>query len=71
MASLAYCSVRDALLDRLCVATCRYSDAASQLVKCVRQDPEFAKAQANVHEHARLARDLRADYNEHKREHGC
>ena len=66
-----YCHVKDVLLNRLCEARSKYAFAASELREFVGLHPEFAEAKVNVDEDLRLVRGLQAEYERHKREHGC
>lgn len=65
------CKLREYLLDQLCLAIRGHAGVACRLNQFVGQFPGFAEAEANVREHWRTVMDLRADYDEHRREHGC
>jgi hypothetical protein len=65
------CALREHLLQRLCLAAQEHADVARGLDQFVGQHPGFREAEANVCQRWRIVLDLRDNYDEHRREHGC
>jgi len=66
-----HCEFREHLLDRLCLAIQEHADVARELDQFVGRHPGFMEAEADVRKHWGIVCDLRANYDDHRLEHGC
>jgi hypothetical protein len=65
------CAIREGLLERLCDAVLEHANVSRGLNQFVGQHPGFKLAKGNARDYARIARDCRSDYDEHRRNRGC